>query len=119
MPGRGRLDTRRYSSDEAATEAEQTLLGATTRDVWMNGASYWRNIPEEVWDLKIGGYQVIKKWLSYREYNTIERALTEEEVSHVQAATRRLAAVLLLGPELDGNYHVCAAAHQPLGQPGS
>ena len=62
----------------------------------------------------VGGYQVIKKWLSYREYSTIERALSEEEVSHVQAITRRLAAILLLGPQLDANYRAAAAAHQRL-----
>jgi hypothetical protein len=114
MPGRGRLDTRPYALNEAATEAERALLGPTTRDVWMNGASYWRNVPERVWELKIGGYQVIKKWLSYREHTTIERALTEEEVSHVQATARRLAAILLLGPRRDTNYLACTAAHRPL-----
>jgi hypothetical protein len=116
MPGRGRLDARPYATSEAATAAEQTLLllGPTTRDVWMNGSSYWQNIPERVWDLKIGGYQVIKKWLSYREHNTIERALSEEEVSHVQAIARRLAAILLLGPRLDASYRACALAHQRL-----
>ena len=116
MPGRGRLDSRQYAPNEAATEAEQALLGPTTRDIWMNGASYWRNVPERVWELKIGGYQVIKKWLSYREHSTLERALTEEEVGHVQASARRLAAILLLGPQLDASYHACAAVHQPLGQ---
>jgi hypothetical protein len=116
MPGRGRLDSRPYAPSEAATDAEQALLGLTTRDVWMNGASYWRNVPERVWELKIGGYQVIKKWLSYREHTTIERALTEEEVGHVQATARRLAAILLLGPQLDMSYRASAAAHQPLGQ---
>jgi hypothetical protein len=29
--------------------------------------SPWLNVPETVWDYTIGGYQVIKKWLSYRE----------------------------------------------------
>lgn len=114
MPGRGRIDARAYATGEAATESHQALLGPTTRDVWMNGASYWRNIPERVWDFKIGGYQVIKKWLSYREHDTIERPLTEDEVGHVQATARRLAAVLLLGPRLDANYRACAAAHHTL-----
>ncbi len=82
MPGRGRLDARPYTPNEAATEAEQVLLGPTTRDVWMNGASYWRNIPERVWELKIGGYQVIKKWLSYREHSTLRRALTATGFTH-------------------------------------
>jgi Type ISP C-terminal specificity domain len=61
MPGRGRLVSRPYVASESATEAAQVLLGPVTADVWMNGASYWRNIPEQVWELKIGGYQVIKK----------------------------------------------------------
>lgn len=111
MPGRGRVDARPYAPDEAAADALQTLLGPTTRDVWMNSASYWRNIPERVWDLKIGGYQVLKKWLSYREHDTIERALSEKEVSHFQTSARRLAAILLLGPALDLSYHSCSAAH--------
>ncbi len=119
MPGRGRIDSRPYAPSEAATEAEQGLLGATTRDVWMNRASYWRNIPERVWDLKIGGYQVIKKWLSYREHSTIDRQLTEEEISHVQAMARRLAAILLFGPQLDANYLACAETHRALRSPGA
>lgn len=113
MPGRGRVDARPYAPSEVATEAEQLLLGPTTRDIWMNGASYWRNVPERVWELKIGGYQVMKKWLSYREYGTMERELNEEEVSHVQAIARRVAAILLLGPQLDTSYRACAAAHRP------
>jgi hypothetical protein len=114
MPGRGRVDARPYAAEEQAAEAETLLLGPTTRDIWMNEASYWRNVPERVWDLKIGGYQVIKKWLSYREHGSLGRALTEEEVSDVQAMTRRLTALLLLGPQLDANYLACAACHEPL-----
>jgi hypothetical protein len=114
MPGRGRTDSRLYASSEAATDAERMLLGQTTRDVWMNDASYWRNIPQQVWELRIGGYQVIKKWLSYREYSTIQRSLNQEEVSHVQATARRLAAILLLGRRLNTNYLACAACHRTL-----
>ena len=54
MPGRGRADARPFTEAEHAA-ACSVLLGATTRDVWMNGASYWRNVPEKVWELSIGG----------------------------------------------------------------
>jgi hypothetical protein len=114
MPGRGHADVRPYRPDEAATQAQTALLGQTCRDVWMNGSSYWRNVPERVWELRIGGYQVIKKWLSYREHRTIHRALTQEEVAHVQAMARRLAAVLLLSPQLNESYRACAAGHRRL-----
>jgi hypothetical protein len=49
-------------------------------------------------------YQVIKKWLSYRERDVLGRALSTDEVRHVVGMARRLAAVRLLEPALDANY---------------
>ena len=114
MPGRGATVPRAYAPEEAATAAEAALLGARTLDVAMNGASYWKNIPEAIWETHIGGYQVIKKWLSYRDRSILDRALTAEEVAHVQSVARRLAAIRLLGPALDDSFRGCAAAHRPL-----
>jgi hypothetical protein len=114
MPGRGKTDLRPYGAAEAAAQAQAALLGAQTRDVWMNGASFWKNIPEAVWETHIGGYQVLKKWLSYRDHSIIARPLTQEEVAHIQATARRLAAILLIGPDLDANYRASAEAHVPL-----
>lgn len=114
MPGRGKTDLRPYAATEAAAQEQAALLGAQTRDVWMNGASFWKNIPEAVWETHIGGYQVLKKWLSYRDHSIIARPLTQDEVAHIQATARRLAAILLMGPELDANYRASAEAHVPL-----
>jgi hypothetical protein len=52
----------------------------------------------------LGGYQVMKKWLSYREKVLLGRSLTLDEVSEVMHMARRIAALLLLQPELDANY---------------
>ena len=52
----------------------------------------------------LGGYQVIKKWLSYREKALLGRGLTKEEARHVTDMVRRIAALLLMGPALDANY---------------
>jgi hypothetical protein len=117
MPGRGHATARPYGAGEEATAAQAALLGATTQDIGLNGASYWKNIPEKVWEVHIGGYQVLKKWLSYRDGSILQRALTPEEVAHVQATARRLAAILLMGPELDASFRACAAAHVPLKAP--
>jgi len=46
-----------------------------------------------VWELYIGGYQVMKKWLSYREKVLLGRGLKVEEVREVMRMARRLAAV--------------------------
>lgn len=84
----------------------QMLLGKTTRDIYLNEVAYWQNIPERVWGYTIGGYQVIKKWLSYREETLLGRSLTTEEVREVSNITRRIAAILLLERQLDANYEV-------------
>lgn len=111
MPLRGRTIPRAYSDAEAATVEYVPLLGATMVDVAMNDASFWRGIPEQVWECRIGGYQVLKKWLSYRDHSIIARPLSAEEVGHVQQTARRIVAVLLLGPALDASYRDCVLAH--------
>ena len=116
MPGQGRALARDYAVDEVralaagagplglSVEAMQDLLGATTLDVYLNDGAYWRNLPAKVWEYKLGGYQAIKKWLSYRERDVLGRALKPEEVREVSDMVRRIAAILLLGPALDANY---------------
>lgn len=116
MPGQGKLVRRERSQKEQAEllqgiaafgmseEAAISCLGSTVVDVYLNDCCAWTGIPEKVWELFIGGYQVIKKWLSYREYAILGRALTLAEVEEVQATARRLTALCLLQPQLDANY---------------
>jgi len=52
----------------------------------------------------IGGCQVIKKWLSYREQDLLGRSLTLEEAREVTHMARRLAAICLMAPALNQNY---------------
>ena len=63
-----------------------------------------KNIPLKVWEYTIGGYQVIKKWLSYREEKLLGRSLTVDEVLEVNSIAKRITAILLLEPTLDENY---------------
>jgi hypothetical protein len=72
--------------------------------VYLNEMAHWRNIPRSVWDYYIGGYQVIKKWLSYREDEILGRALKPEEAREVMNIARRIAAIVLMQPALDENY---------------
>lgn len=116
MPGKGKIVERDYTSDErtalkAGVEAlgltaEEAIkhLGKSTCDIYLNNTAYWKNVPQKVWDYTIGGYQIIKKWLSYREHQLLGRALTVEEAREVTNMARRIAAILLLEPTLDENY---------------
>lgn len=67
-------------------------------------AAYWRCVSANVWRYTIGGYQVIKKWLSYRERALLGRDLRPEEARYVIEMVRRIAALVLMQPELDANY---------------
>jgi len=105
MPGKGRPITRDYTGEERKTLGDVIpLLGEQTLDIYLNEMAYWRNIPVRVWEYTIGGYQVIKKWLSYREGKLLGRSLTKDEVRYVQEMAQRIAAILLLEPTLDANY---------------
>ena len=61
-------------------------------------------MPGAAWDYKIGGFQVLRKWLSYRDKRALGRDLTAGEARTFTAIARRLTALVLLGPELDANY---------------
>ena len=96
MPGQGRIVEREYTADERAVLGDAAgVLGQTTFDIYLNGNAFWCNVPAAVWRYKLGGYQVLKKWLSYRECSILGRALLLDEVQHLTDTARRIAAMLL------------------------
>ena len=110
MPGKGKLDSRDFATDEKPASEALAMLGAATCDIYLNAAACWRNVPANVWGYTIGGYQVLKKWLSYREHALLGRALTADEAREFTHNARRIAALLLLQPELDANYQAVKTA---------
>ena len=97
MPGQGRVVQRAYTPEErAALAGAAPILGETTYDIYLNARAYWRNVPAGVWTYKLGGYQVLKKWLSYRERTILRRPLKPDEVQHFAETARRIAGILLL-----------------------
>jgi hypothetical protein len=122
MPGKGKAIERAYTSEEHTAlvagaaalgldaDTASACLGATTFDVYLNAVAFWRCVPSRVWTYTLGGYQVMKKWLSYRERSLLGRALTLAELTEVMHMSRRIAALLLLQPALDANYQAVKAA---------
>ncbi len=96
MPGQGRVVERAYTPDERDALGDALpALGETTFDIYLNERAFWRNVPAAVWGYRLGGYQVLKKWLSYRERKILDRPLAPEEVQHFTDTARRIAAILL------------------------
>ena len=97
MPGTGHAVERQNTAAEREAMGDAAdILGNTTVDVHLNDDTLWRNVPAAVWDYKLGGYQVLKKWLSYREQKVLGRNMRHDEVRHFTDTARRIAAILRL-----------------------
>jgi hypothetical protein len=126
MPGRGRIESETIEYQAGAEkglasalghqptlEQVKAALGERSHRIYLSDAAYWDGIPEKVWELYIGGYQVMKKWLSYREKSILGRGLKLEEAEYVTEMARRLAALCLLQPALDENYRAVKSNSWP------
>ena len=121
MPGSGHAVERDYTDAERNSLLGATdlpldhlfdLLGESTFDIYLNDAVHWSNVPSRVWTYTLGGYQVIKKWLSYREKDVLGRDLRPEEARYITQVTRRITAILLMEPELDANYETVKSSKE-------
>jgi len=99
MPGLGRIESMMVLDD-----AIDMNFGAERLRVYLNETTFWADVPRAVWAYTLGGYQVLKKWLSYREQDILGRALRTEEAREFTHIARRIAAILLLHEKLDEHY---------------
>ena len=117
-PSRGRIEVLNWTKTEidalragfaaeGIDEARGFALLGRAVNVYLNDTTYWRGVPEAAWNYVIGGYLVIKKWLSYREEAILGRPLSKDEAREVSAMVRRLTALILLSDQLDANYTAC------------
>ncbi|MDG4597163.1 MAG: N-6 DNA methylase [Candidatus Contendobacter sp.] len=94
MPGKGRIEPC----------PPEDPMAEPAHDLYLNEIAYLANVPRSVWEYSIGGYQVVKKWLSYREKAVLGRDLLIDEAVYVTDLIRRLAALVALQPQLDAGY---------------
>ena len=82
--------------DNAVTEV--TYKPAEQR-VYINKTRYFEGIAPEVWEFKIGGYQVLDKWLKDRK--KAKRTLSFDDVLHYQKVVIALKETMQLMVEID------------------
>jgi predicted helicase len=81
------VETVRYA------EAAESVPGR----VWINEKQYFENVPLEVWNYHIGGYQVCQKWLKNRK----GRQLSYDDLTHYRGVIAALSRTIELQIEID------------------
>ena len=116
MPGGGKITERAWTEPERDTLTDLAtrydldldvalgLIGERAVDVQINADANWVGVPAKVWAYTIGGHQVLKKWLSYRESAVLGRPLTGDEALHFAKTARRITVILCMGPALDAAH---------------
>ena len=67
------------------------------KKVWINGSQYFGGIPGNVWEFRIGGYQVCDKWLKDRK----GRILSHDDIEHYQRVVVALKETMRIMEEID------------------
>jgi hypothetical protein len=113
MAGQGKVVERTPDAKERAALDSLGLNEELVCDIYLNERVYWSAVPKGAWQFIIGGYQVMKKWLSYRDFKVLGRDLMVPEAREVEAMARRLTLLCALESQLNANYQQCAANSYP------
>jgi len=65
--------------------------------VFINSNQYFSGVPETIWSMNIGGYQVLAKWLKDRR----GRQLTYDDLTHYQKVVVALSETIRITKEID------------------
>jgi len=84
------------TGDNAVTEV---TYKPTEQRIYINKDRYFEGIAPEVWEFKIGGYQVLDKWLKDRK--KAKRTLSFDDVLHYQKVVVALKETIQLMEEID------------------
>jgi predicted helicase len=90
------ITTYQQIGDNQVTEV---TYNSELQRVYINKQSYFTDIPPHIWEFKIGGYQVLDKWLKDRK--NAKRELSTEEIIHYQKIVIALTETSKVMQEID------------------
>ncbi len=76
---------------------EKVRYSSADERVHINNGQYFEGVPEEVWEVRVGGYQVLDKWLKDRK----GRRLSSGDIRHYQRIVVALSETRRLMREID------------------
>jgi len=85
---------------EGDNRIEKPTYDDKTKRIYINKTRYFENIPKDVWDCQIGGYQVCAKWLKDRK----GRKLSLDDIKHYCRIVTALQKTLKIQQEIDKLY---------------
>lgn len=88
----------KYQGEGDNSVTEVTYKSQQQR-IYINKTRYFEGIPPEIWEFKIGGYQVLDKWLKDRK--KANRSLSFDDILHYQKIVIALTATLKIMQEID------------------
>ncbi|MGB3692294.1 MAG: type ISP restriction/modification enzyme [Spirulinaceae cyanobacterium] len=80
-------------------EVTKVTYNPKKQQVYINKTRYFADIPPEIWEFKIGGYQVLNKWLKDRQ--KAKRSLSFDDVLHYQKIVIALTETKKIMAEID------------------
>ena len=86
-------------ANQGNNQVTEVSYNSELQRVYINKQSYFTDIPQHIWEFKIGGYQVLDKWLKDRK--NAGRVLSEAEINHYQKMVVALTETWRLMPEID------------------
>jgi Type ISP C-terminal specificity domain len=88
IAGCDRVDGVRYTAAGA---------GEALGRIWINATQYFEGISQELWEFRIGGYQVAERWLKDRK----GRQLSYDDITHYQQVLAALSGTMTLMESID------------------
>jgi predicted helicase len=85
---------------EGESKLDKPRHDAETRRVYINAGRWFEGVAPEVWEYRIGGYQVCDKWLKDRK----GRVLQLEDIKHYCRVVTALSLTIETQREIDGLY---------------
>ncbi|MDR2193108.1 MAG: DNA methyltransferase, partial [Treponema sp.] len=93
----------RGAAGEYPVSGSNTIAKPEYRDgkVWINATQYFADVPRDVWEFYIGGYQPAQKWLKDRKDRTLDYDAIEHYQKIIAALTTTIAVQRLIDDALE------------------
>jgi predicted helicase len=89
-------------TESGSDEVEKVYYDENSERVWINKEQYFDGISKEVWEYRIGAYQVLAKYLKDRKKE--KRKLSLEEIEHYMRVAKAIERTIEVQGEVEDAF---------------